>query len=428
MPQIEYFKDLNLDQLNFNNNDAVNDQEIVTKVQKIITDIKKLGDKALFSYSKKFDDYDLGKNPIKFTKSEIKQAALDLNPKLYNALKKAQQRIATYHKKQLPKNIRFKDEDGLEVGWRWYPLESVGIYVPGGLAAYPSSVLMTATIAQIAGVKQVQIAMPCPGGKYSKAVLAAAELCGVTDIYKIGGAQAVAAFAHGTESVEPVVKIVGPGNAYVATAKKLLYGEVGIDSIAGPSEILVLADNSASVQHVAYDLLSQAEHDKAAKAFLITDSKALAEQVIAAVEMILPSLDRQDITATSWKNNARIFVVNDLAKQGVLLANKIAPEHLEIIAKDPESYVPHITTAGALFLGKYTTESVGDYLAGPSHVLPTSGTAKFSSGLSILDFLRRSSVIDCSKEAFVNIADTAEILALEEGLECHARAITIRES
>jgi len=406
---------------NSNNGDIQND------VTKIINDIRKQGDKALFDYTKKFDHLDLDENNIAFSQTEINQAYNDTPQELIDVIQLSYDRVRQYHEKQFPQDHLQKDDQGIITGWKWYPIDSVGVYVPGGLASYPSSVVMTATIAKVAGVKEVIMTMPCPNGNYNPAAIAAAKIVGIEKIYKVGGSQAVAALAYGTRSIPKVCKIVGPGNAYVAEAKKQVFGTVGIDSIAGPSEILVIADKNANPEWVAYDLLSQAEHDSNARSILITDSKILAQNVESQISNILPKLQRNEIATKSWDNNGQIILVESLLDQGVMLANNIAPEHLELIVENPDNYVKKINNAGAIFIGPYSTEAIGDYIAGPSHVLPTHGTAKFSSALSIYDFLRKSSIIKCDKESFNHIADKTILFASSEGLECHAKAIKVRK-
>lgn len=401
-------------------------QEIKNIVADIIKDVLLNKDQALFSYTKKLDKHIIDQNNIKFTPEDIERSYNDISADLRNALIKAYNRVTDYHLRQMPENHLSKDSDGVLTGWRWYPLESVGIYIPGGLASYPSSVIMTATIAKIAGVKNISLVMPCPEGKYNDSVLAAAHICGVKNIYKIGGAQAIAALAYGTESIAKVNKIVGPGNAYVAEAKKQVFGDVGIDSIAGPSEILIIADDSANPEYIAYDLLSQAEHDSLAKPIFITDSPILAEEVANFVRQILLKLKRKEIAKESWDNNNLIKIVKN-KEEAVALANEFAPEHMEIITRNNQFYVDNITNAGAIFVGEYSCESLGDYMAGPSHVLPTYGSAKFSSGLSTYDFLRRSSIIECSKNSFNKLANDTILIAEDEGLECHALACKIRK-
>jgi len=395
-------------------------------VSEIISSVRQNGNQAVFEYTNKLDYILLNEDSIRFSKEEIEQGYNDTPKELISALEKAYERVVGYNKRQLPENNIEKDSDGFNTGWNWYPINSVGIYVPGGLASYPSTVIMTAPIAKAAGVKDITITMPCPGGQYNKTVLAACKICGIEKIYKIGGAQAIAALAYGTETINPVDKIVGPGNAFVAEAKRQVYGQVGIDSIAGPSEILIIADNSANPEYIAYDLLSQAEHDPLARSILVTDSEVLKNKVTKRIEEILPTLSRKEITQKSWQDNG-IIEVMDLKTDAVEFANKIAPEHMEVITQDNDYFAKHITTAGAIFLGSYATEPVGDYIAGPSHVLPTSGTARFSSGLSVYDFLRRSSIIECNEAAFNNIADATIALAENEGLECHAMACKVRK-
>ena len=404
-----------------------NDIALKNTVTQIINDVKNLGDEALFSYGKKFDNIALSPDNIAFTKAEIDAAYNNIAKDLKEALTLAHKRVFDFHKRQYPADQEFCDAQGVVTGWKWYPLESVGLYVPGGLASYPSSVIMTGTIAQVAGVKEVVMTMPCPNNQYNPAALAAAKMIGVDKIYKIGGAGAVAAMAYGTDIIPKVCKIVGPGNAYVAEAKKQVFGDVGIDSVAGPSEILILSDKNANPKWLAYDLLSQAEHDPNARSILVTDSKELAQKVVQYVEQIIPKLKRKDITKQSWQDNGKIIIVADLENQGVQLVNQIAPEHLELMVADHDKFIAKIYNAGAIFIGKYTTEAIGDYMAGPSHVLPTAGAARFSSALSIYDFMRKSSLIHCDKAAFKNIADKTILLAESEGLECHAQAVKIRQ-
>ncbi len=395
-------------------------------VKEIIAAVRKNGDQALLDYTNKLDQFQIAKNNLKFSAAEFAAAEQNISIDLSNALKKAYNRVRNYHLRQMPKDDFHEDLEGVKTGWKWYPLQSVGIYVPGGLASYPSSVIMTATIAKIAGVKNISLVMPCPGGKYNDAILVAAKICGVENIYKVGGAQAIAALAYGTESISKVNKIVGPGNAYVAEAKKQVYGDVGIDSIAGPSEILIIADESANPEYIAYDLLSQAEHDKLARPILITDSELLARKVEAYVAQIITKLKRYDIANASWQNNKVIKLVKNKA-EAAKIANQYAPEHMELMTNDNQYYIDNISTAGAIFIGSYTPESIGDYMAGPSHVLPTYGSAKFSSGLSIYDFLRRSSIIECNKLAFNNLAEETILIAENEGLECHSLACKVRK-
>jgi histidinol dehydrogenase len=320
--------------------------------------------------------------------------------------------------------MRYRDVDGVTLGWRWTPLDAVGLYVPGGLAAYPSTVLMNAIPAQVAGVRRIAMVVPAPGGELSPVVLAAASVAGVTEIYRIGGAQAVAALAYGTKAILPVDKIVGPGNAYVAEAKRQVFGRVGIDSIAGPSEILVIADNANRPDWVAADLLSQAEHDPTAQSVLITDDAAFAERVEQAVQDALQLLPRSNIAGASWQNYGAVILVRDFG-EAALISNRIAPEHLELAVEEPDDLLPHITHAGAIFLGRHTPEAIGDYIAGPSHVLPTSRSARFSSGLSVLDFMKRTSLIGADTGMHA-LGPAAAALARAEGLQAHALSVELR--
>lgn len=393
----------------------------------IIAEVRKNGDKALVSYTNEFDDNSLSPDELKVTPEEVESATEQCSQELLTALRFAAGRIRRYHEKQIPPGTDYIDEVGVRLGARWIPVESAGIYVPGGKAAYPSSVLMNAIPAFVAGVKRVAMVVPAPGGSLSPVILAAAKIAGITEIYKIGGAQAVAALAYGTSTVPKVDKIAGPGNAYVAAAKKLVFGDVGIDTIAGPSEILVIADKNNNPDWVAADLLSQAEHDENARPLLITDNREFAESVRQAVEKILPNLSRRAIAEVSIKNNGLIILVKNMT-EAAEAANKIAPEHLELMVEDPGLLAARISNAGAIFFGKYTPEAIGDYTAGPSHVLPTAGSARFSSGLSVHDFLKRQSIIGCTKKSFFTLAGPAEILANAEGLNAHALSLSIRKN
>lgn len=397
--------------------------EIVKTVTEIIKDVKKTGDKALNFYTRKFDNPNHKDGDFLVTEEEISK--VECPEESITALEMAALRIADYHQRQMPENAEWLDDVGVRLGWRWNAVESVGIYVPGGLASYPSSVLMNAIPAKIAGVERVAMVVPAPNGKLNPLILAAAKIAGVDEIYKIGGAQGIAALAYGTESVKPVMKIVGPGNAYVAEAKRQVFGIVGIDSIAGPSEILVIADKTATPEWIAADLLSQAEHSPDARSILITDSEALAKKVGDAILKFLPELPRKEIAGKSFKENGLMIIVENL-EEACKIANGIAPEHLELMVKNPSDLLPQITNAGAIFLGHYTSEAIGDYIAGPSHVLPTGGTARFSSGLSVYDFLKRSSIIGVDQAAFNQLANATEILAIGEGLDAHALSVAIR--
>jgi histidinol dehydrogenase len=342
-----------------------------------------------------------------------------------NALKVAAKRIESFHTAQKPKNLKYIDEQGVSLALRWNSLDSVGLYVPGGTASYPSSVLMNAIPARVAGVKRCVITVPTLNGVISPLVLAAADIAGVEEIYRIGGAQAVAALAYGTSSVKPVDKIVGPGNAYVATAKRMVYGQVGIDSIAGPSEIVVVADSNNNPEWIAYDLLAQAEHDAVAQSILITDSVEFGGQVSSAIDSALGTLKRSDIATKSWNDHGAIIILQSFDEVPPLI-DKLAPEHLELAVDEPEQLADKVKHAGAIFLGRYTPEAVGDYVAGPNHVLPTNRTARFSSGLSVFDFLKRTTLVNCDKESLEAIGPTAITLANAEGLEAHAQSIKIR--
>jgi len=401
--------------------------DIRSDVQKIISTIKTRGDSALIEYTEKFDKWQLGKaEALKVSKDEIAKARLSCSEEVTAALHFAAERIRVYHQKQMPADFSYTDDLGVTLGNRWTPLHSAGLYVPGGLASYPSSVLMNAIPALVAGVKRIAMVVPAPQGQLNPAILAAADIAGITEIYKIGGAQAVAALAYGTVTIPKVDKIVGPGNAYVAQAKRELFGEVGIDMVAGPSEILVIADNLTPPEWIAADLLSQAEHDAQARSILITDDEQYAKAVAGAIEKILPSLKREAIARKSWETLGLIIIDRNFS-QTVKLADRIASEHVELAIENPEVMASRISNAGALFLGRYTPEAIGDYVAGPSHVLPTSGTAAFSSGLSVFDFIKRSSIICCSAASCDALADATAILANAEGLGAHGLSISLRK-
>jgi histidinol dehydrogenase len=344
---------------------------------------------------------------------------------LHAALELAATRIEKFHRAQLPQDLRLQDAAGLTLGMRWTPLDAVGIYVPGGKAAYPSSVLMNALPARIAGVGRVAMCVPTPDGVLNPLVLAAARLAGVSEIFRIGGAQAIAALAYGTASIAPVDRVIGPGNAYVAEAKRQVFGRVGIDSIAGPSEVVVIADAANDPRHVAIDLLAQAEHDEAAQAILITDSPAFADAVAAAVAAELPTLPRAAIAGASWRDHGAIIVVRDLA-EAAALTDRLAPEHLQLMVADPAALFARIRHAGAAFLGRFCPEAVGDYVAGPNHVLPTGRSARFASGLSVFDFLKRTTWVEADAAALARVGPAAVALAGAEGLDAHARSIAIR--
>ncbi|MCX7325116.1 MAG: histidinol dehydrogenase [Hyphomicrobiales bacterium] len=400
-------------------------EEVDAVVAAIIADVRARGDAALIDYTQRFDHLSLTPLTLRVSEAEIAAAVATCNPPALEALRFAKQRIKAFHLRQRPDDQRFTDAAGVEMGWRWTGIEAVGLYVPGGTASYPSSVLMNAVPARVAGCPRIVMVAPTPYGAMNPLVLAAAHLAGVTEIYRIGGAQAVAALAFGTETIAPVAKIVGPGNAYVAAAKRRVFGTVGIDMIAGPSEVLVIADGSANPDWVAADLLAQAEHDTAAQSILLTDSNQLADEVEKAIQAQLAGLPRRDIAAASWAGFGAIVLVEDLMAS-VPLVDRIAPEHLEICTMDPEPLAAAIRNAGAIFLGHHTPEAVGDYVGGPNHVLPTARSARFSSGLGVLDFMKRTTLLKCSAEALRALAPAAAALGESEGLQAHARSVTMR--
>ena len=400
-------------------------EDVDQTVAAILDDVRRRGDAAVIDYSKKFDGLDLETVGMRVTAEEIAAAKAACDPATLDALKLARDRIEAHHAKQMPKDETYTDPIGVELGHRWTPLDSVGLYVPGGTAAYPSSVLMNAVPAKVAGVGRLAMVVPAPRGELSPLVLAAAELSGVDEVFRIGGAQAVGALAYGTESVAPVAKIVGPGNAYVAAAKRRVFGTVGIDMIAGPSEVLVVADGTANPDWIAADLLAQAEHDASAQSILITDDAELADAVGTAVERQLSTLPRKDIAGASWRDHGAVIVVRAIA-DAVPLANRIAAEHLEIIAEDEAALAAKIRHAGAIFLGGHTPEAIGDYVGGSNHVLPTARTARFASGLGVLDFVKRTSILRCGPEQLRLIGPAAIALGEAEGLQAHARSVSIR--
>ncbi len=400
--------------------------DVSAVVAAIIAQVKGRGDDALLEYTEKFDKFTATAENIKVRYEDVEKAMAMSAPELIKSLKIAAERIRAYSEKQIPADLDYVDEIDTRLGHRWTPLDSAGLYVPGGLASYPSSVLMNAIPAKVAGVKRLVMVVPAPEGKVSNAVLAAAHIAGVDDIYKIGGAQAVAALAYGTETIAPVDKIVGPGNAYVAEAKRQVFGKVGIDMIAGPSEILVIADSGCNPVWIAADLLSQAEHDAQAQSILITNDSAFAGNVVSEVERILKDLPRRDIAAKSWNDYGAVIIVKDW-EEACEISNKIAPEHLELAVENPDELLPLLRHVGAVFMGRYTPEAIGDYIAGPSHVLPTSRTSRFSSGLSVFDFLKRTSIIGCNEVSIADISQYAEILAGSEGLEAHRLSVEVRK-
>jgi histidinol dehydrogenase len=391
----------------------------------IVDDVAARGDAALLEATKKFDRLDLDASGLRVSAGEVDAAIRACDAATLQALEFARNRIESFHRRQLPKDERFTDALGVELGWRWSAIESVGLYVPGGTAAYPSSVLMNAVPAKVAGVGRVVMVVPSPDGKLNPLVLAAARLGGVSEIYRVGGAQAVAALAYGTATIAPVAKIVGPGNAYVAAAKRLVFGKVGIDMIAGPSEVLVIADATGNAAWIAADLLAQAEHDANAQSILITDSVRLADDIERAVESQLATLPRADIARASWSEFGAIILVKQLG-EAVELANAIAAEHLEIMTADPEQLAAEIRNAGAIFIGPHTPEAIGDYVGGSNHVLPTARSARFSSGLGVLDFMKRTSILKCGPDQLRALGPAAMTLGKAEGLEAHARSVGMR--
>ena len=402
-----------------------NDPRLEGSVRKIVDDVRKNGDKALFKYTKRFDNFELGRNNIKVSKKEISDAEKKLSSRIKSDLRKAAARVKSYHDTKKPLKHTYKDSLGNELGWLIIPIDRVGLYVPGGKAAYPSTVLMTAIVARVAGVKEIVLVTPCPKGELSDEVLYAAKISGVDSIYKIGGAQAVSALAYGTDSVPGVDKIVGPGNIYVAIAKKLVYGVVDIDMIAGPSEVLIIADGSCPSQWVAADLLAQAEHDEMAVPVCVTTSARFAKEIRSSVLDQLSRLSRKDIAGESVRNQGRIYVVSDL-NFAIEVSNNFAPEHLELCVEKPKQLLSKIRNAGAIFMGATSTEAFGDYIAGPSHVLPTGGAARFSSPLSVYDFVKMPSVISISKQGFNKLSKSVMNLAYSEGLEAHALSVKTR--
>ena len=394
-------------------------------VSDIIADVRRRGDAALLELTARFDRLELTADRLRFTADEIAQAADAVPDDDRAALQLAADRIRAYHDRQMPADARWTDAVGAELGWRWSAVSAAGLYVPGGLASYPSSVLMNAIPAKVAGVRRLAMVVPTPDGVVNPLVLLAAKIAGVDEIYRVGGAQAVAALAYGTETIAPVDKITGPGNAYVAAAKRRVFGKVGIDMIAGPSEILVIADADNDPDWIALDLLSQAEHDESAQSILITTDAAFGQRVAAAVERRLETLDRRAIAGASWRDFGAIIAVSDL-DEAVALSDRIAPEHLELCVSDAEALSERITHAGAIFVGGWTPEAIGDYIGGPNHVLPTARSARFSSGLSVMDFLKRTTIARMTPEALAAIGPAAARLAASESLEAHGLSVQAR--
>ena len=401
------------------------EEDVAAQVRGIIADVRARGDAALVELTNKFDRANVTVQTLKISTAEIEAGLALVTKDQLTAIGTAAMRIEAYHKRQIPEDANFTDDTGAVLGWRWTPLDSAGLYVPGGTASYPSSVLMNAIPAKVAGVSRIAMVTPASNGKINPLVLAAAKRAGITEIYRVGGAQAVAALAYGTATIPAVDKIVGPGNAYVAAAKREVFGQVGIDSIAGPSEILVIADGQNNPDWIAADLLSQAEHDASSQSILITDDAGFADKVAEAAERALAILPRKDIATRSWNDYGGIIVVEKL-EDGAALSDRFAPEHLEIATADPKILLAKVRHAGAIFLGRHTPEAMGDYIAGPNHVLPTSRSARFSSGLSVLDFMKRTTLLSLDQAAINTLGPEAITLAEAEGLEAHARSIAAR--
>ncbi len=399
--------------------------EVDDIVAGIIADVRARGDASVIELTGRFDRLRLTPETLAFGPDEIEAQIVRVTPEDRAALETAAARIRAYHERQMPEDARWTDEIGADLGWRWSPVASAGLYVPGGQASYPSSVLMNAIPARVAGVQRLEICVPTPDGVVNPLVLLAARLTGVETIWRIGGAQAIAALAYGTQTISPVDKITGPGNAFVAAAKRRVFGRVGIDMIAGPSEILVIGDGTGDPDWIALDLLSQAEHDESAQSLLITTSDAEVRAVTAAVDRHLTTLDRRAIAGRSWRDYGATILVRDL-DEAAALSDRIAPEHLELCVADPEALLARITHAGAVFLGHWTPEAIGDYVGGPNHVLPTARSARFSSGLSVLDFLKRTTIARMTPEALAAIGPAAERLAISESLQAHGLSVRAR--
>jgi histidinol dehydrogenase len=400
-------------------------EDVDAIVRDIIARVRNEGDAALIDYTRQFDQLDLSEAGIAVTEAEVDAAVASVDKETMEALELAHSRIASHHARQMPKDDRYVDPIGVELGSRWTAVESAGLYVPGGTASYPSSVLMNAVPAKVAGVERIVITVPSPRGELNPLVLAAARLAGVSEIYRVGGAQAIAALAYGTQTIAPVSKIVGPGNAFVAAAKRRVFGTVGIDMIAGPSEVLIIADGDNDPAWLAADLIAQAEHDTAAQSILITDDAALADAVEAEVARQIATLPRGETAAASWRDYGAIILVPDL-ETSLPLANRIAAEHLELAMENAEDFVPRIRNAGAIFIGRHTPEVIGDYVGGSNHVLPTARSARFSSGLSVLDFVKRTSLLKLGPDQLRAIGPAAIALARSENLDGHAASVAIR--
>jgi histidinol dehydrogenase len=399
--------------------------DVDAAVAAIVADVAHRGDSALLDYTRRFDGVDLSTAGLRLTSREIAEGAAASPAETVAALRLAAGRIESFHRRQVPASIDYVDALGVRLAARWRPIAAAGLYVPGGTAAYPSSVLMNAIPAKVAGVERLVMTVPAPRGVLNPLVLAAAQLVGIDEVYRVGGAQAIAALAYGTETIAPVDKIVGPGNAYVAAAKRQVFGKVGIDTIAGPSEILVVADRHNNPEWIAADLLSQAEHDGAAQAILVTDDADFASAVASAVERQLAHLPRAQTATASWEAHGAIILVSDLTEAPALI-DRIAPEHIELAVEEADALADRVHHAGAIFIGRYTPEAIGDYIAGPNHVLPTARSARFASGLGVLDFLKRSSLVRCDAASLAVLAPSAIRLAKAEGLEAHALSLSIR--
>ncbi|WP_420416926.1 histidinol dehydrogenase [Pacificispira sp.] len=401
------------------------DEDVDRVVADILSDVRRRGDAALVDYTNRFDRVSITARDLRIPKDVLEGAASQCDPATIEALKLAADRIRSFHEKTLPKGVDYRDADGVRLGARWTPVSAAGLYVPGGTAAYPSSVLMNAMPAKVAGVPRLVMVVPTPDDVINPMVMAAAHLAGVDEVYRVGGAQAVGALAYGTETIRPVDKIVGPGNAFVAAAKRRVFGTVGIDMIAGPSEILVVADAENDPDWISADLLSQAEHDTSAQSILITDDANFADAVERAVSARLETLPRRDIAGASWASHGAIIVVDDL-EDALPLIDRIAPEHLELAVADADALGDRVRNAGAIFLGRHTPEAIGDYVAGPNHVLPTARSARFSSGLGVADFMKRTSFVRCDADSLSAIGPSAVALAEAEGLGAHALSVAIR--
>ncbi len=399
--------------------------DVADKVAAIIADVRARGDEALIDLSRTFDRVDLAALGLRVTDAELDAALASIPPETRAALEFTKARIEAHHERQMPQSEVYTDPLGVQLGHRWTSVDAAGLYVPGGTAAYPSSVLMNAVPANVAGVPRIVMVVPAPDGQIAPLVLAAARLAGVHEVYRVGGAQAVAALAYGTATIAPVDKIVGPGNAFVAAAKRQVFGKVGIDMVAGPSEVLVIADDEAAADWIAADLLAQAEHDTAAQSILVTPSRRLAEEVERAVETMLATLPRAEIAGASWRDHGAIILVDDL-DAAIPLVDRVAPEHLEIHTRDADRLAGLIRHAGAIFIGAHTPEAIGDYVGGTNHVLPTARSARFSSGLSVLDFMKRTSLLKCPPEALHVLGPVAVRLAGVERLDAHGRSVSIR--